>query len=57
MSESADVSMRAYEGCVLCPRSCGVDRTQGKAGVCGATATLRLARAALHFWEIGRAHV
>jgi putative pyruvate formate lyase activating enzyme len=51
MSESADVSMRAYEGCVLCPRSCGVDRTQGKAGVCGATATLRLARAALHFWE------
>lgn len=37
--------------CVLCPRACGIDRTQGAHGVCGETATVRLARAALHFWE------
>lgn len=41
----------AYEHCTLCPRACGVNRAQGKRGVCGATSTLRVARAALHFWE------
>lgn len=37
--------------CRLCPRACGVDRAGGVRGACGETATIRLARAALHFWE------
>lgn len=37
--------------CELCPRRCRADRATGERGVCGATDTLRLARAALHFWE------
>ncbi len=37
--------------CRLCPRACGVDRSQGKRGVCGETDVIRLARAALHYWE------
>ena len=36
--------------CGLCPRHCGVDRTQKK-GVCGAADKLIVARAGLHFWE------
>lgn len=38
-------------GCTLCPRMCGADRQNGEAGFCGAQKKLRLARAALHFWE------
>lgn len=37
--------------CHLCPRDCGALRSEGKTGVCGVTDTLRLARAALHYWE------
>ena len=37
--------------CRLCPRACGVDRFNGGRGACGETTTIRLARAALHFWE------
>lgn len=37
--------------CKLCPRGCGADREQGQTGGCGETADIRLARAALHFWE------
>ena len=40
-----------YEHCELCPRKCGVDRTRGERGVCGATDVLKLGRAALHWWE------
>lgn len=36
--------------CTLCPRNCSVDREKQK-GFCGATSTLKIARAALHFWE------
>ncbi len=43
--------MRAYEACNLCPRRCGINRAAGQRGVCGCTSQLRLARAALHFWE------
>lgn len=39
------------EKCMLCPRLCAVDRTKGEKGVCGETDKVRLARAALHFWE------
>ena len=35
---------------MLCPRRCGADRTK-HTGYCGAGAELRVARAALHFWE------
>lgn len=38
------------EVCRLCPRSCGVDRKL-HTGYCGQTETIRIARAALHFWE------
>ena len=37
--------------CTLCPRACGISRADGERGACGETATIRLARAALHFWE------
>ncbi|WP_330598777.1 radical SAM protein [Christensenella tenuis] len=37
--------------CRLCPHACGADRTAGEKGKCGAGAQLKVARAALHFWE------
>jgi len=37
--------------CTLCPRNCKADRKNGEKGVCGQTAELKVARAALHFWE------
>lgn len=37
--------------CFLCPRACGVDRIIGQKGVCGQTDRLKVARAALHYWE------
>lgn len=40
-----------YASCHLCSRHCGVNRLEGKTGICGATATLKLGRAALHWWE------
>lgn len=43
--------MISVEQCQLCPRACAVDRAQGMRGVCGETDRLRIARAALHFWE------
>lgn len=39
------------DSCRLCPRSCEVDRSNGKTGYCGMGSRLRLARAALHMWE------
>ena len=47
-------NMRCFtmlESCRLCPRSCGVDRTQGGTGWCRAPLKPKVARAALHFWE------
>lgn len=41
----------ALEACELCPRCCGAQRSAGARGVCGASDTLRVARAALHMWE------
>lgn len=37
--------------CVLCPRNCHTDRTNGKRGYCGVSDELIVARAALHMWE------
>lgn len=39
------------EKCTLCPRKCTVDRHAGEKGVCGQTDRLKVARAALHYWE------
>ena len=39
-----------YSDCTLCPRACHADRYH-HAGFCGAGTNVRLARAALHFWE------
>ncbi len=36
--------------CMLCPRGCGVDRTE-HIGVCSVHQKVMIARAALHFWE------
>lgn len=38
-------------GCRLCPRHCGADRAAGQLGRCKSTATMKIARAALHYWE------
>lgn len=35
---------------MLCPRACNIDRTR-RMGVCGASDTLKIGRAALHWWE------
>ena len=40
------------EGCVLCPRECGVFRREGQKGACRTSGEgILAARAALHFWE------
>lgn len=48
---SASLDLSALDYCELCPRRCGARRLAGQTGVCGQTATLRVARSALHFWE------
>ena len=40
-----------YVNCKLCPRQCGVDRTQGQTGFCGAPDRAMVAKAMLHKWE------
>ncbi|MGN0181573.1 MAG: radical SAM protein [Candidatus Ornithomonoglobus sp.] len=43
--------MKELKSCRLCPRQCGADRLNGERGFCGAGREVRIARAALHFWE------
>ncbi len=43
--------MLNYSACALCPRRCGVDRTRGETGYCGQSASLRAAKAMLHYGE------
>ena len=40
-----------YSSCRLCPRECGVDRTDGGKGFCGETDAMRIAWAGLHRGE------
>ena len=40
-----------YTNCALCPRRCGVDRTAGEKGWCGAPDTALVAKTMLHAWE------
>ena len=42
--------MSDIKNCMLCPRNCGADRA-GSKGFCGAKNAVKIARAALHFWE------
>ena len=37
--------------CDICPRKCGANRLSGKNGFCGGGKDVKVARAALHFWE------
>lgn len=43
--------MELLESCNMCPRNCGVNRLNDKTGYCGAGKNIRVARAALHYWE------
>lgn len=44
-------NMNKYENCLLCPRKCGTNRSSGQTGVCGVSSEIKVARAALHYWE------
>ena len=41
----------SYECCELCARRCRVDRTKGVSGFCKSLDTVKVTRAALHYWE------
>ena len=43
--------MELSEKCALCPRKCFADRKNGQRGFCGGNDKVKVARAALHFWE------
>ncbi len=43
--------MQDLSRCELCPRKCGADRQNGKAGVCRTDSRIMIARAAPHYWE------
>jgi len=43
--------MKQYLSCQICPRGCKVNREKGEEGVCKVSSQLKVARAALHFWE------
>lgn len=43
--------MKLLEKCNLCMRNCNVNRNKGVKGLCNSTNNIRIARAALHFWE------
>ena len=55
MVQSTDSANETIENalrcCMLCPRHCGVDRAKGEKGYCGQSSQIRVARAALHYWE------
>ena len=40
-----------YRNCKLCPRGCGVDRSAGEVGFCGASDVALVAKTMLHQWE------
>ncbi len=50
MRKSVPKGFPDYENCILCPRECKTDRRK-TVGACKSTSTVKLARAALHFWE------
>lgn len=42
--------MEMLKSCNLCPRACNIDRTK-TFGICQVSSKVKVARAALHFWE------
>lgn len=51
LKSRADRLRQTLTGCRLCPHLCGVDRTTGKRGECGASDTMRVASVQLHYGE------
>ena len=49
--ESKQAAKRCLSSCDVCPRACKVNRYDGEVGLCGASAKIRVGRAALHWWE------
>lgn len=43
--------LNLLDNCNLCIRNCNVNRNDSKKGVCNSTNTIKVARAALHYWE------
>lgn len=39
------------DNCNLCIRNCNVNRNDNKRGICNSSNTIKVARAALHYWE------
>ena len=50
-SQTVSAHILQTSPCNLCPRLCGARRDEGQVGACGAGPAVRVARAALHFWE------
>ncbi len=49
--ERAAAARELTRGCRLCPRRCGVDRTRGEVGFCGAGSELEIASSCVHGGE------
>ncbi len=49
--KNTNISTNIYKKCVLCPRTCNINRADGKTGACGVNSNIKVARAALHYWE------
>ena len=46
-----NLDLTSYSPCELCPRRCKALRNVGNLGACGSDDQIRIARAALHYWE------
>ena len=46
-----NLDQASYSPCELCPRRCGARRDVGNLGACRSDDQVRIARAALHYWE------
>jgi len=51
LEERVKQAYAIFKACTLCPRQCGVDRSSGEKGFCGATARLKVYTAQPHFGE------
>ena len=40
-----------FDNCTMCPRNCKVNRKNGEMGFCHSDSNIKVARAALHYWE------
>jgi putative pyruvate formate lyase activating enzyme len=51
VGQRLDAAYRLLESCTVCPRRCGVDRTAGELGVCGAGTEIVVSSVSLHHGE------